>query len=150
MYLHKLHGGSVSTNHSHSGRLEFFLFFRQLYIYETILLFHNYLPFRKGYTLYFNNLDSPSHKNSLYQYCVWDFLNFLIVNQRGNFSSNFRHYYIYIKEIYFLLINSEIKGYSIPLIYLSVLSSFNFSILLNCFLVSRCLDQGRHSASLIY
>lgn len=33
---------------------------------QTILLFHNYLPIRKGYTLYFKNLDSPTHKNALY------------------------------------------------------------------------------------
>lgn len=45
-------------------------FYFQTTVYETILLFYNYLPFKKGYTHYFKNLDSPSHKNALYQYCI--------------------------------------------------------------------------------
>lgn len=60
-------------------------FYFQTTVYETILLFYNYLPFKKGYTHYFKNLDSPSHKNALYQYCTWDFFKLSTSEPKGEF-----------------------------------------------------------------
>ena len=42
---------------------------RILNFINVVLLFHNYLPLKKGRALHLNNLESPSPKNALCQ--VW-------------------------------------------------------------------------------